>query len=88
MTGDKLKVCDEPLTADSDSGATKRRRTAFSGRQIVELERAFSDGVYLTRLRRIQVATALGLSEKQVKIWFQNRRVKNKRRTAPTGDCR
>jgi hypothetical protein len=57
---------------------TKRTRTAHTSAQLAQLKKEFSCVNYLCRSRRIELASKLYLIERQIKIWFQNRRMHEK----------
>ncbi|XP_064603393.1 homeobox protein Nkx-3.2-like [Liolophura sinensis] len=83
--GDKTKTIDAGKQENGGKPQTskprkKRSRAAFSHAQVFELERRFSHQRYLSGPERADLAQALKLTETQVKIWFQNRRYKTKRR--------
>ena len=58
---------------------SKRKRTIFTADQLERLEKEFDRQQYIVGTQRFYLAADLGLNETQVKIWFQNRRIKWRR---------
>ncbi|XP_065335670.1 homeobox protein Nkx-6.2-like [Cloeon dipterum] len=67
---------------DKDQSKKKHTRPTFSGQQIFALEKTFEQTKYLAGPERAKLAFALGMTESQVKVWFQNRRTKWRKRHA------
>uniref|UniRef100_A0AAV2MSG4 Homeobox domain-containing protein n=1 Tax=Knipowitschia caucasica TaxID=637954 RepID=A0AAV2MSG4_KNICA len=72
--------CPSSSEASTHDGRQRRSRAAFSHLQVMELEKKFNQQKYLSAPERAHLASALRLTETQVKIWFQNRRYKTKRK--------
>lgn len=68
------------VTANQATGTERKRtRQTYTQKQTFELEKEFHTSKYLPKLRREQLSTNIHLSERQIKIWFQNRRMKAKK---------
>ncbi|GBN15337.1 Homeobox protein CHOX-CAD [Araneus ventricosus] len=65
-----------------DLGRTRTKdkyRIVYTDHQRLELEKEFHYSRYITIRRKVELASSLNLSERQIKIWFQNRRAKDRR---------
>ncbi|KAL7062480.1 hypothetical protein AAHC03_01133 [Spirometra sp. Aus1] len=74
-TGEQAAILDK-------DGKRKHTRPTFSGQQIFALEKTFEQTKYLAGPERARLAYLLGMSESQVKVWFQNRRTKWRKKSA------
>ncbi|XP_035671774.1 brain-specific homeobox protein homolog [Branchiostoma floridae] len=81
--GYKTKGCplarESSVEKDGKSRKGKRIRTIFTPEQLERLEREFSRQQYMVGSERYHLAASLNLTEAQVKVWFQNRRIKWRR---------
>eukprot|EP00112_Aurelia_sp_Birch-Aquarium-sp1_P003255 Seg1363.5 transcript_id=Seg1363.5/GoldUCD/mRNA.D3Y31 product="Homeobox protein prophet of Pit-1" protein_id=Seg1363.5/GoldUCD/D3Y31 len=72
-------VCDLSTGAQRKGGCRKRHRTSFTNKVQKQLEETFKRWQYQTPTERQELASRTGLTEKILKTWFQNRRMKERR---------